>query len=84
MAKVKRTYNLSPEAISTVKVLVAQHIASTQDAAVERAIMSLAKLVRDRRHAEAWEGAARDTSFAAEMNQLADEFAHDDEAAWDQ
>ena len=66
--KVKRTYNLSPAAIATVKRLVeVEHVAPSQDALVEHAIAELDRLVRD---ARLWSQAAHDPAFQAQIRQI--------------
>lgn len=69
--RIKRTYNLSPETIATVKRLVeVEHLESTQDALVERAIAELNRLVRDAHDARLWSEAAEDAAFQAEPRQI--------------
>ncbi len=83
MKRVKRTYNLSPETVLTVRELADQaHVAPTQDAVVERAIQSLARRVRDREHARRFAACAQDPEFVGEMEEIAAEFEQDDRAAW--
>jgi len=81
--KTKRTYNLSPNAVATVKRLVEErHIAASQDALVEQAITELARRVRDADDARLWEQAATDPEFQAEMTKLNSEFLQDGRRAW--
>ena len=71
--KVKRTYNLSPAAIATVKRLVeVAQVAPSQDALVEHAIAELDRLVRD---AQLWSQAAHDPAFQAEIRQIDEDLA---------
>ena len=79
----KRTYNLSTEAVETVKALAdRKSVAPTQNGVVEVAIRELARRVRDADDGERWAQAARDPEFVDEAEQLAREFASDDRAAW--
>jgi hypothetical protein len=81
--RVKRTYKLSTEAVETVRQLAeGKAVAATQDGVVEVAIRELARRVRDAGDAEQWARAAADPHFVAETEQIADEFASDDRAAW--
>lgn len=82
--KVKRTYNLSPDAIATVKRLVeAEHVAPSQDALVERAIAELDRLIRDANDARLWEQAAHDLEFQAELRQISEDLPLDDLSVWE-
>jgi hypothetical protein len=81
--KTKRTYNISTEAVATVKRLVEErHIAPSQDALVEQAIAELARRVRDADDARLWEQAATDLEYQAETGRLDAEFGVDDRHAW--
>lgn len=83
-AKTKRTYNISPEAVATVKRLVEElRLAPSQDALVEQAIADFARRVRDAQHARLWKQAASDPEFQAEIGQLEAGFAGDDLRAWE-
>lgn len=82
--KTKRTYNISEEAIETVKRLVEErHLAPSQDALVERAIADYARRVRDDDDARLWETAGSDAQFQSEVEELDVEFAQDDIRAWE-
>lgn len=81
--KIKRTYNISPESVATVKRLVdEERIAPTQDAVVEQAIQELARRLRDAGDARLWGSAARDPEFVAEARDIDAFFAEDDVRAW--
>ena len=83
MAKIKRTYNLSPRTVSLVRHLAEEsHVAPTQDAVVEAAIQSLGRRVRDEEHARQFAACARDPEFQREMAAIGAEFEADDRAAW--
>ena len=82
--KVKRTYNISPAAVATVKRLVEErHLAPSQDALVEQAIAELARRVQDADDARRWQEASSDAEFQAESRQLDIEFSGDDLCAWE-
>ena len=82
--KVKRTYNLSPAAIATVKRLVdVEHVASSQDALVEQAIAELDRLVRDAHEARLWSQTAHDPAFQAEIRQIDENLPAADLEAWE-
>jgi ABC-type taurine transport system ATPase subunit len=82
--KTKRTYNISPEAVATVKRLVEErHLAPSQDALVERAIIEFARRVRDADDARMWQAARDDAEFQAEVEQIGAEFFADDDRAWE-
>jgi hypothetical protein len=82
--KTKRTYNISREAVETVKRLVdEQHVAPSQDALVEQAINELARRVQDMADARLWREAAADDEFQAEALQIDAEFSLDDFHAWE-
>jgi hypothetical protein len=82
--KVKRTYNLSPAAIATVKRLVeVEHVAPSQDALVEHAIAELDRLVRDAHDARLWSQAAHDPAFQAEIRQIDEDLPAPDLEAWE-
>jgi hypothetical protein len=82
--KVKRTYNLSPAVVDTVKTLVDEkHAARTQDALIEAAVQLYARQLRDRDDAARWAEAATDASFQDELNRLLAECHAEDQAAWE-
>jgi hypothetical protein len=82
--RVKRTYNLSPDTIATVKRLVeVEHLEPTQDALVERAVAELARLVRDAHDARLWSDAAQDEELQAELQQIEGDLPPGDLARWE-
>ena len=82
--RIKRTYNLSPAAIATVKRLVeVDHVAATQDALVEHAITELDRIVRDGHDARLWVEMALDAEFQAELVQIDTDLPNDDPARWE-
>lgn len=79
--RMKRTYNLSPTAIATVRRLVeVDHLATTEDALVEQAIAELDHAVRDVRDTRLWGAAARDAEFQAELARIDTELPTDNPA----
>jgi hypothetical protein len=65
--KMKRTYNLSPEAVEQVRALAGRPgLSGSQDGIVEEAIERYYRDVRDREEALLWERAAADPVFWAE------------------
>ena len=82
--RIKRTYNLSPETVATVKRLVeVEHIAATQDALVERAVAELGRMVRDMQEAQLWGHAAQDALLQRELLEIDDDLPADDLAKWE-
>ena len=81
--RVKRTYNLRPTTVDTVRRLVEAEVAPTQDALVERAVRELARDFRDVLHTRAWAEARHDPEFQAELQEIWDAFAADDRFAWE-
>ena len=70
--KVKRTHNLSPASVATVKRLVVEGVAPSQDALVERAIAELDRLVREVNDARLWSQAAHDQEFQDEVRRYSE------------
>ena len=82
--RMKRSYNLSPAAIATVRNLVdVDHLATTEDAVVEYAIAELGRTVRDVRDTRLWSAAALDAELQAELAHVAVELPTDDPARWE-
>jgi hypothetical protein len=69
--------------VETVRELVEAHVAPSQDAVVERAIRDLARRLRDELHTELWARAGQDPTFQAEMQELWDGLAADDDRSWE-
>jgi hypothetical protein len=80
--RVKRTYNLRPATVDTVRRLVEAQVAPTQDALVERAVRDLARAFRDDLHSRLWAQAGQDPEFQAEMQEIWDGLEADDRLAW--
>lgn len=74
--KIKRTYNISREAVATVKRLVDErHLAPSQDVLVELAIAEYARRIRDVDDARLWQAAGNDAEFHAQTERRDTEFA---------
>ena len=70
--KIKRTYNLSSEAVAHVRDLAGRMGTTTsQDGVVEYAIERLYRDVRDQEEAALWARAADDPEFRSEMQVIA-------------
>jgi hypothetical protein len=81
--RIKRTYNLRPATVETVKRLVDANVAPTQDALMERAVHDLDREVRDQQHTRLWAQAGQDPEFQAELRRIWDGLAVDDHRAWE-
>ena len=69
--RIKRTYDLSPEAVDHVRRLARESgMADGQDGIVELAIERLYREVRDRDEAVSWKRAALDQAFQTEVREL--------------
>ena len=81
---IKRTYNLSPETVATVKRLAeVEHLAATQDAVVEYAIAELSRHLRDAQDALSWSAAGDDDALQQELKDIEAELPAADLAAWE-
>ena len=81
--RVKRTYNLDPRTVHAVRELADRYeIAGSQDAVVELAVEQLRRVVTDREEAEAWERAAADPAFGAEVADLDGAYGQADRETW--
>ena len=79
--RVKRTYNLSPEAVAQVKDLASRSTSgASQDRIVEEAIESLYRDAQAHEEAAGWARASEDPAFRAEMGRLSD--AYRDRESW--
>ncbi len=79
----KRTYNLRPATVDTVRRLVEAQVAPTQDALVERAVRDLARGFRDELHARIWAQARQDPEFQAEVQEIWAGLEAEDRLAWE-
>lgn len=81
--KLKRTYNLTAATVRTVKELAGEYrVAGSQDAVVELAVDELRRRVRDQEESAAWERAASDPAFGAEVEGIEADFAAADAETW--
>ncbi len=79
----KRTYNLDPEVVSTVRREVEEGAASSQDAFVAAAILNWARELREAREALRWSEAGRDAGFQREAADIEQALAAEESAAWE-
>jgi len=81
--KVKRTYNLAPGTVRRVREMAERYgVASTQDGVIELAVDELERRLREDREAAAWEEAASDPAFRAEVEELEAAFRTADRETW--
>lgn len=82
-AAIKRTYNLSPATVATVKRLAeVEHVAPTQDAVVEYAIAELSRHLRDVQDAALWSAAAGDPELQQELREIEADLPAADLTPW--
>ena len=84
MAKrMKRTYNLAPATVRRVREMAEEYgIAASQDAVVELAVDELERRLREGRESAAWEAAASDPDFQAEVDDLSAGYRSADRETW--
>jgi hypothetical protein len=83
MTPMKRTYNLDPDVVATVRREVEEaRSAPSQDAFVAAAILNWARELREAREALRWAEAAIDPRFRADAVELEQGLAADERAAW--
>ena len=81
--RVKRTYNLDPRTVRTVRELADRYgVASSQDAVVELAVDELRRLVAEREESATWERAGADPAFVAEAEEWERAFGAADRETW--
>jgi hypothetical protein len=81
--RVKRTYNLSPDTVRRVREMAERYdVASSQDGVIELAVGELERRLREEREAAAWEVAAADPAFRAEVEELEAQFRTADRETW--
>ena len=79
----KRTYNLAPATVSSVREMAERYgVASSQDAVIELAVDELERRLRDQREADAWGEAADDPSFRAETDAIESAYRSADRETW--
>lgn len=82
-SRVKRTYNLAPSTVHRVREMAERYgVATSQDAVIELAVDELERRLRDQREAEAWEHAAADSQFQAEVGELEAAYRSADRETW--
>lgn len=83
MVRQKRTYNLAPRTVRAVRELADEyHAAPTQDAVIELAVDELQRKLDAEAEARAWEAAAGDPDFIAEVADLEDAYRSADRETW--
>ncbi len=81
--RVKRTYNLDPRTIHSVRELADRYeIAASQDAVVELAVEELQRRLVEREESATWERAAADPAFQAEVAAIEHDFRAADRETW--
>ena len=81
--RVKRTYNLAPRTVHSVREMVDRYgVASSQDAVIELAVDELERRIREQREADAWKRAADDPQFQSEAGELEVAYSAADREAW--
>lgn len=82
-SRVKRTYNLSPTTVRRVREMAERYaVASSQDGVIELAVDELERRLREERESTAWEEAASDPSFRAEVEDIEIAFRTADRETW--
>ena len=82
--RIKRTYNLSPETVATVKRLAEiDRVAATQDAVVEHAVAELSRQLCDLQDAQRWSEAPGDDGLQQELRQIEADWPSADVAPWE-
>ncbi|MGH2444965.1 MAG: hypothetical protein ACRDGD_02870 [Candidatus Limnocylindria bacterium] len=81
--RVKRTYNLAPGTVKRVREMAERYgVAPSQDAVIELAVDELERRLREQQETDAWERAAADPSFGAEVEELAGAYGSADRETW--
>jgi predicted kinase len=81
--RTKRTYNLAPATVRRVREMAERYgVAPSQDAVVELAVDELERRLREEREAAAWEEAAADADFQAEVADLDGAYRVADRETW--
>jgi len=81
--RTKRTYNLSPATVERVREMAERYgVARSQDAVIELAVDELERRLREERESEAWQEAASDPGFRAEVNELDAAYRSADRETW--
>lgn len=81
--RVKRTYNLDPRTVHAVRELADRYdVAPSQDAVVELAVDELRRRLIERDESAAWERAATDPGYQAEVQEIDEAFRAADRETW--
>jgi len=81
--RTKRTYNLAPETVRRVREMAERYgVAHSQDAVIELAVDELERRLREDREATAWEAAAADPAFGAEVGEFEATYRSADRETW--
>jgi hypothetical protein len=81
--RVKRTYNLSPWTVRRVREMAEDYkVAPSQDAVIELAVDELERHVRAERESAAWQAAASDPQFRAEVDSFEAAYGSADRETW--
>lgn len=82
-SRVKRTYNLAPTTVRRVREMAERYrVAPSQDAVIELAVDELERRLREGEEAEAWEAAASDPAFVAEVEEVDAAYRSADRETW--
>jgi predicted transcriptional regulator len=82
-SRVKRTYNLAPATVRRVRDMAERYrVASSQDAVIELAVDELERRLRETAEAQAWEAAASDPEFVAEVQEMEAAYRSADRETW--
>jgi predicted transcriptional regulator len=82
-SRVKRTYNLAPATVRRVREMAERYrVASSQDAVIELAVDELERRLRESAEAQAWEAAASDPEFVAEVQEMEAAYRSADRETW--
>jgi predicted transcriptional regulator len=82
-SRVKRTYNLAPATVRRVREMAERYrVASSQDAVIELAVDELERRLRETAEAQAWEAAASDPEFVAEVQEMEAAYRSADRETW--
>lgn len=82
-SRMKRTYNLAPATVRRVREMAEEYgVAPSQDAVIELAVDELERRLRDQRESAAWDDAASDPGFTAEVDELGAAYRSADRETW--
>jgi len=82
-SRVKRTYNLAPATVRRVREMAERYrVAASLDAVIELAVDELERRLREVEEAKAWEAAAADPTFVAEVEDVEAAYRSADRETW--